>query len=84
MPSNRTSEHRSALRFAPRTRGPIGKRCRTCDALFPVGALTFGQCPDCAGLVALPLRGADGRFLPTARPALADLHNKLADGGARR
>jgi hypothetical protein len=46
-----------------RTCGPLAKRCRTCGDLFPVGALTFGQCPDCAGLVALPLRGAGGRFI---------------------
>jgi hypothetical protein len=49
-------------RNEPRTRGPLAKRCRTCGDLFPVGALTFGQCPDCAGLVALPLRGPGGRF----------------------
>jgi hypothetical protein len=44
-------------------RGPLAKRCRTCADLHPVGALTFGQCAECAGLVALPLRGAGGRFI---------------------
>ena len=54
MPSHRT----------PTTaRGPLAKKCRTCHDLHPVGALTFGQCPDCAGLIALPLRGAGGRFI---------------------
>jgi hypothetical protein len=50
-------------RSEPRTPGPLAKRCRTCNDLHPVGALTFRQCPDCAGLVALPLRGAGGRFI---------------------
>ena len=44
-------------------RGPLAKHCRTCGDLHPVGALTFGQCADCAGLVALPLRGEGGRFI---------------------
>jgi hypothetical protein len=48
-------------------RGPLAKRCRTCHDLTPVGALTFGQCPDCAHLVALPLRGAGGRFISLTR-----------------
>jgi hypothetical protein len=46
-----------------RRTGPLAKRCRTCNDLHPVGALSFGQCPDCAGLVALPLRGPGGRFI---------------------
>jgi len=58
MPSHRTH---------PRTTGPQAKRCRTCHDLHPVGALTFGQCPDCAGLVALPLRGPGGRFISFTR-----------------
>jgi len=49
------------------TRGPQAKKCRTCHDLHPIGALTFGQCPDCAGLVALPLRGPGGRFISFAR-----------------
>jgi len=53
-------------------RGPSCKPCRTCTDLHPVGALVFGQCPDCAGLVALPLRGEGGRFI-SLRPT---------DGGA--
>lgn len=47
----------------PRLRGPLAKPCRTCEDLHPVGALTFGQCPECAGLIALPLRGERGRFI---------------------
>jgi hypothetical protein len=50
-------------RSEPPTSGPLAKRCRTCNELYPVGALTFRQCPDCAGLVALPLRGSGGRFI---------------------
>jgi len=53
----------------PHTRGPLAKRCRTCHDTHPIGALTFGQCPDCAGLVALPLRGAGGRFISFTAPA---------------
>jgi hypothetical protein len=53
-------------RNQPLTTGPQAKRCRTCGDLYPVGALTFRQCPDCAGLVALPLRGAGGRFISFA------------------
>jgi len=59
MPSKR-NPHRTP---GPRTSGPLAKRCRTCNDLYLVGALTFRQCPDCAGLVALPLRGAGGRFI---------------------
>ncbi len=40
------------------------KRCRTCDRPYPPGSLIGGECPDCAGLVPLPLRGDRGRFLP--------------------
>ena len=44
-------------------RGPLAKPCRTCAEVHPVGRLHFGQCPDCAHLVALPLRGEGGRFI---------------------
>lgn len=50
-------------------RGPKHKKCRTCTALIPIGALVAGDCPPCAGLVALPLRGEGGRFLSLTRPA---------------
>jgi hypothetical protein len=39
-------------------------KCTTCQGSFPAGALVDRTCPGCAGLVALPLRGAGGRFLP--------------------
>jgi hypothetical protein len=56
--------HRNPTRtHGRRTRGPLAKPCRTCGDLHPVGALTFRQCPNCAGLVALPLRGPGGRFI---------------------
>lgn len=55
-------------RFEPRARGPLAKPCRTCGDLHPVGALQFGQCPDCAGLIALPLRGPGGRFISLTHP----------------
>ena len=45
-----------------RRRGPLVKPCRTCHDLQPVTALSFGHCGDCAPLVALPARGAGGRF----------------------
>ncbi len=60
----------------PRHRkGPLAKACRTCADLHPIGALTFGQCPDCAGLIALPLRGAGGRFI-----SLSTTHTRGGDG----
>ena len=64
MPSKRTHHHRTP---GPRSSGPLAKRCRTCNDLYPVGALTFRQCPECAGLVALPLRGPGGRFISFTR-----------------
>ena len=72
MPSKRTHHHRTT---GARTTGPLAKRCRTCNELYPVGALTFRQCADCAGLIALPLRGAGGRFI-----SLTD-RNTTAEGG---
>ncbi len=57
-----------------RTSGPLSKRCRTCTELHPVGALTFGQCPDCAGLIALPLRGDGGRFISFTRTSQGGGH----------
>jgi hypothetical protein len=75
MSSHRNPTH-TTPRPARRSRGPLAKPCRTCGDLHPVGALTFGQCPDCAGLVALPLRGEGGRFISFA-PATERI------GGAR-
>ena len=49
-------------------RGVKHKKCCTCTALVPAGALVAGECPQCAGLVALPLRGEGGRFLSLTRP----------------
>ncbi|GLY27429.1 hypothetical protein [Kineosporia sp. NBRC 101731] len=51
----------------PKNRGPLAKPCRTCTEVHPVGRLHFGQCPDCAHLVALPLRGEVGRFMSFTR-----------------
>ncbi len=52
-------------------RGPLTKRCRTCDQPFPVGELRFGRCGECVELVAVPVQGPDGRFVSPAvsRPA---------------
>jgi hypothetical protein len=50
-------------------RGPLCKPCRTCTEVHPIGALVFGQCPDCAHLVALPLRGEGGRFISLRNPS---------------
>ena len=62
MPAKPTSGMpgpRSAAPAQPRLRA-----CRTCKTLTATGRLLAGQCPDCAGLIALPLRGEGGRFLP--------------------
>jgi hypothetical protein len=37
--------------------------CETCGERVPAGSRVAGECPECAGLVPLDLRGADGRFL---------------------
>ena len=54
-----------------RPTGPRTKNCTTCKTPTPTGRLVSGDCPSCAGLVALPLRGEGGRFLPglTDRPS---------------
>jgi hypothetical protein len=56
MPSNPTSG-------TPASR-PRSKACRSCRSPTVAARLVAGVCPDCAGLVPLPLRGAGGRFLP--------------------
>jgi hypothetical protein len=40
------------------------RACTTCQHAVPASSLLHGECPDCAGLQALPLRGEGGRFLP--------------------
>jgi hypothetical protein len=40
----------------------LGK-CRKCRCAVPLGSLVAGECPDCAGLAPLDLRGAGGRFI---------------------
>jgi hypothetical protein len=42
---------------------PRLKKCPGCQHFVPSTAMVQGECPDCAGLVALPLRTADGRFM---------------------
>jgi hypothetical protein len=42
------------------------RRCGTCREFVPAGSIVGGECPECAGLIALPLRGAGGRFLSFA------------------
>jgi hypothetical protein len=61
-----TRQHISPSSHVRPARGRLAKRCRTCHDLHPVTALTFGQCDDCADLVALPVRGPGGRFVPYA------------------
>lgn len=48
------------------------RRCRSCGATTSTGALIAGECPDCAGLLALPLRGTGGRFLSLSKPRATD------------
>ena len=40
------------------------KKCRTCRGSFPAGRIVNGECPSCAGLTPLLLRGSGGKFLP--------------------
>jgi hypothetical protein len=39
------------------------RKCRKCQGRFPMGSLVNGECPSCAGLELLPLRGEGGRFV---------------------
>lgn len=43
--------------------GPRLKRCPACDHFVAASSLVQGECTDCAGLIALPLRIANGRFM---------------------
>ena len=43
------------------------RKCKTCSSEV-TGPLLHGECPDCAGLVALPLRGEGGRFMTFTKP----------------
>ena len=49
---------------------PSKRKCKTCSSEV-TGPLLHGECPDCAGLVALPLRGEGGRFMTFTRPSTA-------------
>jgi len=42
------------------------KLCAACGTFVSAGSLVAGECPPCAGLIALPLRDARGRFLTGA------------------
>lgn len=53
----------------PRPDSGRTRKCRTCRVSFPAGQIFNGQCPSCAGMQALPLRGEGGRFLPGLAPA---------------
>ena len=66
----REGHHAMRSKATARPLGPRTKTCRTCKTPTPTGRLVGGDCPTCAGLVALPLRGEGGRFLPglTDRP----------------
>src|SRR4051812_41803634 len=57
------------------------RACRTCKHAVPASALLHGQCPDCAGLQPLPLRGEGGRFLPGLTPRSSSPSHPW--GGAR-
>ena len=50
-------------RNQPRAGKPRLRKCKSCEQMVAAGSLVGGQCPDCAGLVALPLRGEGGRFI---------------------
>jgi hypothetical protein len=43
--------------------GPKLRTCRSCRGQFPAGSLVRGECPTCAGLAPLPLRGEGGKFI---------------------
>lgn len=55
------------------------KQCPSCSHFVARTALVNGECADCAGLMALPLRTADGRFM-----ALPKIGTKGLPAMARR
>jgi hypothetical protein len=75
MPDKRTSAMpgHSPIRKPVDNAPPRTRACRSCRTPTTVGRLVGGECPDCAGLIPLPLRGEGGRFLPglttTSTPA---------------
>ena len=49
-------------RNQPPARVPVRlRKCQTCGER--VATVVQGECPDCAGLQPLPLRGSSGRFM---------------------
>jgi hypothetical protein len=74
MPAKPTSGAPGHAPTTPATPVPRLRACRSCQTPTVPGRLVAGECPDCAGLIPLPLRGEGGRFLPglatrsTARP----------------
>jgi hypothetical protein len=55
---------------APRT-GPQVRKCKVCGDWEVSTTLINGECPECvesSGQLAIPLRGAGGRFLPGLTP----------------
>src|SRR4051812_23823309 len=68
LPETRPEPEPASSAAAPAQQGslrPPGYRaCKTCKHAVPASALLHGECPDCAGLQPLPLRGEGGRFLP--------------------
>ena len=60
----RTKDPTSATSATSMVSGVKGRRCRSCRRPFPASRLVAGDCPQCAGLIALPLRSHTGRFMP--------------------
>lgn len=64
----------------PRPKTGREKKCRTCQGSYPAGQIHNGQCPNCSGLVPLPLRGEGGKFLPGLTPTKTTTPNPTSRG----
>jgi hypothetical protein len=60
------SQGNRAPKNGPRT--PKLANCKTCGDPEVSTSLIAGECPECAGQLAFPLRGEGGRFLANLAP----------------
>ena len=76
MPDNSTASPAATAAVRRRFR-----KCRTCGQPS-LSKLRRGECPDCAGLSPLPLRGEGGRFISLhSEPTTADVYSAPRGGG---
>ena len=74
----RTGRQPACNQSSPRRRA-VGAGAVPAAGPIPAGSLVAGQCPDCAGLQPLPLRGEGGRFLPGLTPGSPSLAGSVRE-----